>query len=148
MVIVAQILKDKGSDVFVITPEVKVVEALKLMAEKGVGALMVVEKGEKGRVVGVISERDYARKVVLFGKSSADTPVKDIMTTTVYGVHPETKAEECMALMTDKHIRHLPVFEKDKLVGVVSIGDIVKSIIGEQKVMIDHLQDYIMGKYQ
>lgn len=145
MVTVAQILKDKGLDVFVISPEVKVLEALKLMAEKGVGALMVVEKG---RVVGVMSERDYARKVMLLGKNSSDTPVKDIMTTTVYGVHPETKAEECMALMTDRHIRHLPVFDKDRLVGVVSIGDIVKSIIGEQKVMIDHLQDYIMGKYQ
>jgi len=145
MVTVAQIIKDKGPDVFVISPEAKVLEALKLMAEKGVGALMVVEKG---RLVGVLSERDYARKVMLLGKSSTDTPVKDIMTATVYGVHPETKAEECMALMTDKHIRHLPVFDKDKLVGVVSIGDIVKSIIGEQKVMIDHLQDYIMGKYQ
>jgi len=145
MVTVAQILKDKGPDVFVISPEAKVLEALKLMAEKGVGALMVIEKG---RVVGVMSERDYARKVMLLGKSSTDTPVKGIMATTVYGVHPETKAEECMALMTDKHIRHLPVFDKDKLVGVVSIGDIVKSIIGEQKVMIDHLQDYIMGKYQ
>lgn len=145
MVTVAQIIKDKGTDVFVIAPEAKVLEALKLMAEKGVGALMVVEKG---RLVGVMSERDYARKVILLGKASTDTPVKDIMTTTVYGVHPETKDEECMVLMTDKHIRHLPVFDKDKLVGVVSIGDIVKSIIGDQKVMINHLQDYIMGKYQ
>jgi CBS domain-containing protein len=145
MVTVTHILKQKGSDVWVISPEAKVLEALKLMAEKGVGALMVVEKD---RVVGIMSERDYARKVMLMGKSSADTPVRDIMTSQVYGVHPENKAEECMALMTDKHIRHLPVFDKDKLVGVVSIGDIVKSIIVEQKVMIDHLQDYIMGKYQ
>jgi len=145
MVSVAQILKQKGSDVWVISPEAKVLEALKLMAEKGVGALMVVEKD---RVVGVMSERDYARKVMLKGKSSADTTVRDIMTSQVYAVHPENKAEECMALMTDKHIRHLPVIDKDKLVGVVSIGDIVKSIIVEQKVMIDHLQDYIMGKYQ
>jgi len=145
MATVAQILNAKGRDIFVISPEAKVLEALKLMAEKGVGALMVVEKD---RVMGVMSERDYARKVMLLGKNSTDTPVKDIMTTTVYGVHPETKTEECMALMTDKHIRHLPVFDKDKLVGVVSIGDIVKSIMGEQKVMIDHLQDYIMGKYQ
>ena len=144
MVSVAQILKQKGSDVWVISPEAKVLEALKLMAEKGVGALMVVEKD---RVVGVMSERDYARKVMLKGKSSTDTLVRDIMTSQVYGVHPENKAEECMALMTDKHIRHLPVIDKDKLVGVVSIGDIVKSIIVEQKVMIDHLQDYIMGKY-
>jgi CBS domain-containing protein len=145
MVTVAQILKQKGSDVWVISPEAKVLEALKLMAEKGVGALMVIEKDH---VVGVMSERDYARKVMLKGKSSVDTLVRDIMTSQVYGVHPENKAEECMALMTDKHIRHLPVIDKDKLVGVVSIGDIVKSIIVEQKVMIDHLQDYIMGKYQ
>jgi CBS domain-containing protein len=145
MVTVAQILKQKGSDVWVISPEAKVLEALKLMAEKGVGALMVIEKD---RVVGVMSERDYARKVMLKGKSSVETLVRDIMTSQVYGVHPENKAEECMALMTDKHIRHLPVIDKDKLVGVVSIGDIVKSIIVEQKVMIDHLQDYIMGKYQ
>ena len=145
MVTVAQILKQKGSDVWVISPGAKVLEALKLMAEKGVGALMVVEKD---RIVGVMSERDYARKVMLKGKSSVETLVRDIMTSQVYGVHPENKAEECMALMTDKHIRHLPVIDKDKLVGVVSIGDIVKSIIVEQKVMIDHLQDYIMGKYQ
>lgn len=145
MVTVAQILKQKGSDVWVISPGATVLEALKLMAEKGVGALMVVEKDH---VMGVMSERDYARKVMLKGKSSTDTLVRDIMTSQVYGVHPENKAEECMALMTDKHIRHLPVVDKDKLVGVVSIGDIVKTIIGEQKVMIDHLQDYIMGKYQ
>jgi len=145
MVTVAQILKQKGSDVWVISPEATVLDALNFMAEKGVGALMVVEKD---RVVGVMSERDYARKVMLKGKSSTDTPVRDIMTSQVYCVHPENKAEECMALMTDKHIRHLPVIDKDKLAGVVSIGDIVKSIIVEQKVMIDHLQDYIMGKYQ
>lgn len=145
MVTVLEILKQKGHNVWTISPEAKVIEALKLMAEKEVGALLVMD-GE--RLVGILSERDYARKVMLMGKSSLDTPVRDIMTTSVYAVHSETKAEECMALMTDKRIRHLPVFDKDKLVGVVSIGDIVKTIMTEQKITIGHLQDYIMGKYE
>jgi len=142
---VADILKGKGPQVWTIPPQAKVIEALQLMADKGIGALVVVEEE---RVVGILSERDYARKVMLMGKSSVDTPVRDIMTSHVFVVHPETKAEECLALMTDKHIRHLPVFDKDRMVGVLSIGDIVKSIITEQKVTIAHLQDYILGKYQ
>jgi len=145
MVTVADILKVKGPQVWTISPQAKVIEALKLMADKGIGALVVVEGGH---VVGILSERDYARKVMLKGKSSIDTPVQDIMTGNVFVVHPETKAEECLALMTDRHIRHLPVFEKDRMVGVLSIGDIVKSIITEQKVTIDQLQDYILGKYR
>jgi CBS domain-containing protein len=145
MIIVSQILKDKGREVWTIAPEARVFDALKLMAEKSVGALLVVEKD---RVVGIISERDYARKVILKGKSSADIPVRDIMTPRIFGVHPDTKAEECLALMTDKHIRHLPVFDKDRLVGVISIGDVVKAVISQQKVLITHLENYISGKYQ
>ncbi|MBN2207115.1 MAG: CBS domain-containing protein [Candidatus Aminicenantes bacterium] len=144
MMTVKEILDAKGRDVWTVTPGAKVLDALRIMAEKLVGALVVVEEG---RVVGVISERDYARKVILEGKTSKDTPVKDIMTSPVYGVRPESTAEECMGLMTGKHIRHLPVFEDEKLVGVVSIGDVVKSIMTDQKVTIENLQNYIMGKY-
>jgi CBS domain-containing protein len=103
---------------------------------------------ENDQVVGIVSERDYARKVVLKGKTSLDTPVRDIMTPQVYFVNPDCTAEECMALMTEKRVRHLPVIENNKLVGVISIGDVVKSIISSQKVTIEHLQNYIMGKYQ
>jgi CBS domain-containing protein len=144
MMTVQDILKGKGVNVWVISPDARVFEALKLMAEKSIGALMVVEKG---KVVGIISERDYARKVILEGKSSKDTPVREIMTSKVYGVQPTTTAEECMALMTEKRIRHLPVFENERMIGVVSIGDVVKSVIAEKEVLIEHLQNYIMGKY-
>lgn len=145
MITVKTILERKGSQVWTIGPEAKVIDALKLMAEKGVGALMVVEGDD---VVGVISERDYARKIVLRGRQSQDTAVKDIMTREVYGVHLDTTAEECMALMTDKRIRHLPVCKDGRLIGVVSIGDIVKAVITEQKIKIEDLENYIMGKYQ
>jgi len=145
MITVNQILEEKGHQVWTISPESMVYEALKIMAEKEVGALIVVEKDE---VVGVISERDYARKVVLKGKSSLETPVKEIMSTQVYFVNPEATAEECMALMTEKRIRHLPVIQEKKLAGVISIGDVVKSVITSQKITIEHLQNYIMGKYQ
>jgi len=144
MITVKQILDAKGHRVWTIAPNASVFEALRLMADKGIGALMVTEKDD---IVGIISERDYARKVVLHGKLSKDTPVKSIMTTQLFGVHLETSAEECMALMTDKRIRHLPVCQDAKLVGVVSIGDIVKAIISEQKITINHLENYIMGKY-
>jgi len=145
MITVNQILEEKGHQVWTISPESMVYEALKIMAEKEVGALIVVEKDE---LVGVISERDYARKVVLKGKSSLETPVKEIMSTQVYFVNPEATAEECMALMTEKRIRHLPVIQEKKLAGVISIGDVVKSVITSQKITIEHLQNYIMGKYQ
>lgn len=145
MITVKQMLEEKGRNVWTIAPDAKVFDALKLMAEKEVGALIVLEKGA---VVGIISERDYARKIALMGRLSQDTPVKEIMTLQIYVVHPSSSSEECMALMTDKRIRHLPVIEKDKLVGVISIGDVVKSIISQQKVTIQHLENYIMGKYQ
>jgi len=145
MATVKHILEEKGHAVWTISPEAKVIDALRIMAEKGVGALVVTEGS---RIAGIISERDYARKIALMGRLAEDTAVRDIMTTQVYGVHPSSTAEECMALMTDRHIRHLPVLEKDKLVGVISIGDAVKSIISQQKLTIAQLEDYIMGKYQ
>ncbi len=145
MITVKQILDEKGHQAWTIGPEAKVFDALKLMAEKGIGALVVVEGG---RVAGILSERDYARKIALMGRFSQDTPIKDIMTSQVYGVHPSASAEECLALMTDRRIRHLPVLEKDKLTGVISIGDVVKAVISAQKITIQQLENYITGKYQ
>jgi CBS domain-containing protein len=145
MITVRQILEEKGHQVWTIGPDETVYKALMIMADKDIGALVVVENDQ---VVGIVSERDYARKVVLKGKTSLDTPVRDIMTPRVYFVNPDCSAEECMALMTEKRVRHLPVMENNKLVGVISIGDVVKSIISSQKVTIEHLQNYIMGKYQ
>jgi CBS domain-containing protein len=142
MKIVKQLLQSKGSGVWSVGPETKVIEALKLMADKNVGALMVTD-GEK--LAGIISERDYARKVILHGRSSTDVPVKEIMTGKVYVVAPDTSIQECMALMTEQRVRHLPVLENDKLVGVISIGDVVKAIISEQEFMIEQLQNYIVG---
>ena len=144
MMTVKEILDQKGRQAWTIAPGAKVFDALKLMAEKGIGALVVVENDE---IVGIISERDYARKIMLKGLQSQDTPVRDIMTTEVYGVRPDTAAEECMALMTDKRIRHLPVRTEGKLAGVVSIGDVVKAVMTEQKIKIENLENYIMGKY-
>lgn len=145
MITVKDILDQKGHTAWTISPEAKVLEALELMAKKGLGALIVLDKDE---IAGIISERDYARKIILMGRQSQDTPVKDIMTREVYGVHYDTTADECMALMTDKHIRHLPVCRDGKLAGVISIGDVVKAIIGDQQVKIENLENYIMGKYQ
>lgn len=139
---VKQILQEKGRSIWSITPDTSVYDALKLMAEKEVGALLVLEEG---RLVGIISERDYARKVILKGKSSLDTPVKEIMTQKVIYVRPELTVEECMALVTEKHIRHLPVLEGDELVGVVSIGDLVKADIEAKVFMIKQLENYITG---
>ena len=142
MKIVKQLMQSKGSEVWSVEPETKMIEALQLMADKNVGALMVTE-GEK--LAGIISERDYARKVILKGKSSTDVPVKEIMTSKVFVIAPDTSIQECMALMTEQRIRHLPVLEDDKLVGVISIGDVVKAIISEQEFMIEQLQNYIVG---
>jgi CBS domain-containing protein len=119
-------------------------EALKLMAEKRIGALVVVEDEQ---VVGILSERDYARKIALEGRSSINTPVKDIMTDKVYYVNPETTVQDCLALFTQQSIRHLPVLENGRLVGLISIGDIVKAVIDEQEITISQLSDYITGKY-
>ena len=142
MVVVRQVLQTKGYAIWSISPDASVYDALKLMADKEIGALLVLN-GQK--LVGIISERDYARKVILKGKSSIDTPVKEIMVKEVISVHPEQPIEECMALMTEKHVRHLPVCEDDRLLGIVSIGDIVKAIISQQEFMIEQLERYIEG---
>ena len=138
---VQQILDGKGSDVWSITPDASVLEAIKLMAEKEVGALLVTT-GEKP--VGIVSERDYARKVILKGRSQ-ETSIQDIMTTHVVYVSPDQSIEECMALMTEKHIRHLPVMDGERLCGMLSIGDLVKTVIAEQKLVIKELERYISG---
>ena len=143
MITVMQILQAKGDEVWTIGPQVTVFEALKLMAEKEIGALLVVDAG---KVVGIFSERDYARKVILKSRSSKDTPVRKIMTERVITVDPDTTVEVCMGLMTDRHIRHLPVMDDDKLIGVISIGDVVKAIISEQSYLIEHLENYIVGR--
>jgi CBS domain-containing protein len=144
MTTVKDVLVEKGSSIWTIPPEAKVLDALKLMAEKDVGALPVTH-GKS--LVGILSERDYARKVVLHGKSSLDTQVKDIMTTRVFYVAPDATTQECMAVMTKNRIRHLPVVQGETLIGIISIGDIIKATIVQQKVAIDHLEKYIMGKY-
>jgi CBS domain-containing protein len=142
MITVRQLLRGKGHDVWHIAPDASVYDALKLMAIKEIGSLLVLE-GEE--LVGIISERDYARKVVLKEKTSMDTPVKEIMTQEVISLRPEQTIQECMALMTDKRIRHLPVLENDRLVGIISIGDVVKAIISQQEFMIEQLERYIEG---
>jgi CBS domain-containing protein len=141
---VEEILQQKGHDVWTISPKATVMEALKLMDEKHIGALVVTHDDQ---VVGIISERDYARKVVLRGKSSMNTHVKEIMTDKVYYVGLKTTAEECLILTTQQSIRHLPVLDNEKLVGLISIGDVVKSVIGEQETEIRQLSEYITGKY-
>ena len=143
MTSVAQLLRTKGQAVWSIPPHASVYEAIKLMADKEVGALLVVEAQ---RLVGIVSERDYARKVILQGKSSRDTPVREIMTEKVFYVRPEQTVEECMAVMTAHRIRHLPVLGDDQVMGVVSIGDLVKALLSEQEVRIQQLEQYIMGR--
>jgi CBS domain-containing protein len=137
---VLQLLQAKGTEVHKIGLDARVYDALKLMADKDVGALLVMDGG---RLAGIISERDYARKVILQGKSSHDIPVRDIMTGTVISVQPRHTVEQCMALMTSKRIRHLPVMDGDRLVGVLSIGDLVKEVIAEQEATIKQLESYI-----
>ena len=142
MKIVKDILQAKGHEIWSISPERSVYDALTFMAEKNVGALVVMEKD---RVIGIISERDYARKVILKGKSSKELAVREIMTSRVVCVRPEQTMEECMELMTDKHIRHLPVLDENRLVGLISIGDVVKAFIAEKEFIIGQLEGYITG---
>lgn len=142
MATVSQMLMSKGDDVYGISPDATVLDALRLMAEKDVGALVVVDGGE---LTGIFSERDYARKIALQGKSSRTTPVWAVMTDDVVCVSPDLAADKCLAVMTDKRIRHLPVLDNGQLVGIISIGDVVKAIISEQQVLIRHLEDYILS---
>ena len=139
---VRQILARKGPEIISTTPETSVLDALALMAERNIGALLVLSDGEP---VGMFTERDYARKIILRGKASKDTPVSAVMTSRVLGVGPDQTVEECMAIMTDKRIRHLPVSEDGKLLGMISIGDVVRSLIDEQRFVIQQLENYITG---
>ena len=140
---VRDILKVKGTDVWCVDPDATVFDALQRMAEKEVGALVVTTEG--AQVVGLISERDYARKVILHGRASPTTLVREIMTSHVVHTHLDQSIEECMALVTEKRIRHLPVMAEGELVGVISIGDLVKSIISDQQFIIEQLVRYISG---
>lgn len=142
MATVNQMLMNKGSEIYTISPDATVLDALRLMAEKDVGALVVVDGDQ---ITGIFSERDYARKIALQGKSSRTTPVWSVMTDEVVCVSSDLPADKCMAIMTDKRIRHLPVLDDGRLVGIISIGDVVKSIMSEQQVLIRHLEDYILS---
>ncbi|MFA6230660.1 MAG: CBS domain-containing protein [Rhodanobacter sp.] len=139
---VKHLLESKGSTIFSIAPDVPVLEAIKRMAEHRVGALLVMRGAE---LVGVLSERDYARKVILQGRSSSQTAVSDIMTSTPLTVGPDTDVFDCMRLCTDRRIRHLPVVQDDMVIGVISIGDLVKAVIDAQAEQIEHLERYITG---
>lgn len=143
MITVKRLLESKGYDIWSISPDALVYDALRLMAEKNVGALLVMEDE---RLVGVISERDYARKIILKGKRSANTLVREIMTHRIVSVTSDQSIQECMVLMTEKRIRHLPVYTSDQLVGIISIGDVVKAIISEQEFVIEQLENYIAGR--
>jgi CBS domain-containing protein len=141
---VSMLLQAKGHEVLSIGPDAPVFTALELMAQGNCGALLVLDEG---RLVGIFSERDYARKIILKGKTSKDTPVREIMTSDVVCIAMDRSLDDCMALMTGKRIRHLPVLEGGKLVGVISIGDVVKAVISEQEFIIEQLQSYITGGY-
>ena len=145
MTVVAEILKSKAdASVHSIRPTASVLEALQSMADLGIGALLVME-GDA--IVGIVTERDYARKIALMGRTSVATLVRDVMTKNVMYVHPTQTSEECMALMTQNRLRHLPVVEGEKLMGLISIGDLVKDIISEQQFIIDQLEHYITGRH-
>ncbi len=143
MTTVRKLLDIKGGDVWTIRPDTTVLEALRLMEEKNIGALLVVENDH---LIGIMSERDYARKVALDGRATENTKVREIMTHRIYSVLPETTLEHCMRLMTEKRIRHLPVVDDGKIVGVVSIGDVVRQIISSQETMIHILESSLVGR--
>jgi CBS domain-containing protein len=142
--IIASLLSNKDRRIWSVSPDATVYDAIELMAEKAIGALLVISEGT---LVGIISERDYARKVILHGRSSKDTPVREIMTSSLITVTPEHTVDECMRIVTQHRIRHLPVLDGDRLVGVISIGDLVNAIIAAQAHTIDQLHTYITGRY-
>ncbi len=142
MCTIRQLLDQKGGEVCSIHPDATVFDAIAKMAENDIGSLIVIDRGA---LIGIITERHYARNVVLKGKTSPATPVQEIMERDFITARPEQSVEECMILMTDERVRHLPVIEGKKIIGIVSIGDLVKSIIGEQKFVIDQLEHYIHG---
>ena len=143
MTIVAQVIKNKAvQSIFTISPNATVLEAIKIMADMGVGALVVTEDE---KVVGIFSERDYTRKIALMERTSESTLVSDIMTSKVISVSLNHTVEECLQLMTDRHLRHLPVLDQEKLVGFISIGDLVKAAMEDQRILIEQLQQYISG---
>lgn len=144
MTTVRDVLDQKGRTIFAVGPEAPVYRALELMSEKHVGALMVLD--ESRNLIGVVSERDYARKVALEGRSSRETAVRDIMTTKLFCVTPTQNIDDCMALMTDKSVRHLPVLDGERLDGVISIGDVVKSMLSRQEFIIHQLEHFIAGR--
>jgi CBS domain-containing protein len=140
MATVAQLLGQKPRDIYSVTPDAPVLEAIRSMAEHGVGALLVMQ-GDK--LAGIVSERDYARKVILKGRSSSDTPVKQIMTAEVITVEPGQTTQQCMQIMTDRRVRHLPVVEGGRVLGMLSIGDLVRAVLAEQAQTIEQLENYI-----
>jgi CBS domain-containing protein len=144
MITIKELLKKKSGDIWSISPQASVYQALELMAQKEVGALLVIEND---KLVGIFSERDYARKIILKGKASKETAVSELMTTSVYYATPDNTLEEAMALMTSKHIRHLPIMNHGKLSGIVTLGDVVTRIISEQKLTINELENYVTGGY-
>lgn len=144
MLKVLDVLKSKANNIWSITSKEMAYKALEIMADKDVGALLVIDEEQ---LVGIFSERDYARKVILEGKSSRETTVKELMTTKVFSISTDRSIEECMALMTAVHSRHMPVMEAGKLVGVVSLGDVVSVIIAKQKIELDDLKNYVTGGY-
>ena len=144
MTTIAQLLNTKGNQIWSVEPKATIFEALEIMSEKEIGALLVMEDG---KLTGIFSERDYARKVILKGKSSKETPVGELMTKKVFYIDPQKTINDCMAMMTAKRIRHVPVIEDNQVVGIVTIGDVVNQIISEQEVTINHLENYITGSH-
>ena len=145
MITIEHLLKNKENQIWSVEPKISIFEALKIMSDKEIGALLVIEDE---KLVGIFSERDYARKVILKGKSSKNTQVGELMTKKVLYIDPEKTINDCMAIMTDKHIRHLPVIENDKVIGMVTIGDVISQIISEQEFTIKHLENYITGTHR
>ena len=144
MTTIAQLLNAKGNQIWSVEPKATIFEALEIMSEKEIGALLVMEDG---KLMGIFSERDYARKVILKGKSSKETPVGELMTKKVFYMNPQKTINDCMAMMTAKRIRHVPVIEDNQVMGIVTIGDVVNQIISEQEVTINHLENYITGSH-